>query len=193
MTKGPTAKPKTYFYNSDIPHEVVRVADSESNTLGPPQTLASLLESTKLDKDRVELVTARPEPIVRVISLKLVRQLRQEENLKARLKLKEQKNSNKETKQLQMTWNVDGNDLERKLDQARVSIASGHHVNIVLSKKGGVPLPTRDAMDRKLDEIVAGLKDVAEEANSKSIGKQLTTIYLRPRSRKSMGSGGNSV
>lgn len=185
VTRAQSTQPRTYFYNSTIPYDTVHLVNPNSNTLGPSKSLAALLASTDLEKDRIELVTSHPQPIVRIVSNEQVRQRRKEE----KQRLKDQQKSRKEKKQIQMTWGVDGHDLERKLAQARAALSSGHPVNVVISKKGGVPMPAPSIMSAKVQGIVTELDDVAEVANDPSFGKQLTTIYLRPVSSKGSNAG----
>jgi len=91
-----------------------------------------------------------------------------------------------ERKQLQMTWGVDVHDLARKISRARDYLTKNHPVSFVVSKKRGVPLPSRDAMVWRIDDIVAALGDVSIESN-RSIGPQLATIQLHPLKTKDVG------
>lgn len=69
----------------------------------------------------------------------------------------------------------------RKVSKAKGYIQSRYEVDVVLSKKKGVPLPPKDVMMTKLDEIARTIEEFAVEKN-RSIGTQLATISFRPKS-----------
>jgi len=140
------------------------------------------LSSIDKELSRIELIAEQPRPVVRIITREFARQQRKDDKMRAL----HAKQTHAERKQLQMTWGVDGNDLARKISRARGYLTKNHPVDFVLSKKRGVPLPSRDAMVWRMDGIVAALRDVSIVSN-RSIGSQLATIQLRPSKPNDIG------
>jgi len=169
-------------FDKSIPHDMVHVVDSETGRLGPPRALADILSSIDKELSRIELIAEQPRPVVRIITREFARQQRKDDKMRAL----HAKQTQAERKQLQMTWGVDGNDLARKISRARGYLTKNHPVDVVLSKKRGVPLPSRDAMVWRMDGIVAALRGVSIVSN-RSIGSQLATIQLRPSKPNDIG------
>jgi len=169
-------------FDKSIPHDIVHVVDSETGRLGPPRALADILSTIDKELSRIELIAEHPQPVIRIITREFARQQRKDDKMRAL----HAKQTQAERKQLQMTWGVDGNDLARKIARARGYLTKNHPVDFVLSKKRGVPLPSRDAMVWRMDGIVAALRDVSTVSN-RSIGSQLATIQLRPSKPNDIG------
>lgn len=170
------------LFDKGIPYETVHVVDSETGRLGPPRPLADVLSGIDKEEFRVKLIAEQPRPVVRIITRDFARQQKKKDKLRAL----HARQIHAERKQLKMTWGVDGNDLARKMSQVRGYLAKNHPVDFVLSKQKGIPLPSRDAMVWRMNDIVAALGDVSTESN-RSIGSQLATIQLRPMKAKDLG------
>ncbi|KAJ3553954.1 hypothetical protein NM688_g3348 [Phlebia brevispora] len=149
--------------NLDIPHRRVRLVDPETNQLGPVVSLKLLVDDIQNDPDRrkwqiVELVTEKPEPIVKLVD-------RREEYRKQRDHADKAKESKKVTgeKEVQMTWGVAAGDLAHKLKKAREALTQGYKVTIVYAPKKGQTFPTKDEMREKVRKTVELLEDVGQE------------------------------
>lgn len=171
-----TVQLKKRIFDDKIPHSMVQLRNSETGRLEPPCQLVDLLATTNLSAHRVELIAESPQPIVRIITRDFAKQLHKSD----KSRVKELKKKQGGRKQLQMTWGVAGGDLARKVSKARSYLDESHDVDIVLSKKRGVPAPPPAVMAERMDDIVRSLADSSEEI-SRSIGSQLATIHLRSR------------
>lgn len=170
------------LFDKSIPYDMVHMVDSETGQLGPSRALADVLAGIDKDELRVELIAEQPRPVVRIITRDFARQQKKDDKMRALRARRPQA----ERKQFQMTWGVNGNDLARKISRARGYLIKNHPVDFVLSKKKGIPLPSRDVMQWRMDDIVAALGDVSIESN-RSIGPQLVTVRLRPLKVEGLG------
>jgi len=167
--------------DDQIGFKQVRLVDPETGELTPLQPLSSILQRLLSDKEvrkrhSVQLVANDPEPIVRLVNM--AEQYR---------KTKEQKQKARQTarfsgeKEIQLTWDTAGPDHQRKLDQARESLAEGVRVNLVHAPKKGVRhrLTVRE-MEERAQGTVDALADVGKERKEKEVGPRITAIYLVP-------------
>ncbi|KAG8960348.1 hypothetical protein FRC03_006626 [Tulasnella sp. 419] len=161
----------------DIPHELVRVVDPETNKIGEsPVRLESLVESVNRQKFYYQLVSEEPFPIVKLIN-------RQEEKRVRREAKAKQKAKKVETKSIQMTWNVEIGDLKHKVAKAKQELNDGNNVELSLVKKRGsefVPTPDRQA---KVSWITEELDEIAVFTRSEPT-PFITTLSFRPRAQK---------
>ncbi len=155
----------------------MRLVDPDTKSLHPPKPLSAILESlvrNTSDKNRltVELVSEKPEPIVKIINP--AERYKQEKETKEK-----RKKSRVQEKEIQMTWGVASGDLEHKLKKARSELQDGNKVNIVYAPKKGQVLPPPAEMQRKIKEITSMLADVGQQWKPPVIERNNGVIYLR--------------
>ena len=160
-----------------IPFDKVRVRDETTRILGPLTSLSSVMSSINKEKERIELILSNPEPVVRIISKDELKELYRQDKAHAKARLVHQA----PPKQIQMTWGIGREDLDRKLEKARQEMGRGTPVDIVLGKKKRMPPLTREEKKAKMDEIATALKEHGkEDAESRSMGSQLSVMHFRP-------------
>ncbi|TCD69761.1 hypothetical protein EIP91_006297 [Steccherinum ochraceum] len=164
--------------DENIPLKSVRLVDPTDGTLLPLQPFSQILEAYRGDKQKrkttsIVLVATRPEPVVKVVN-----------TADEYKRLKEQRKKRKATgkpgdKEIQLTWDVSGSDLQRKLEHAREGLLAGHRVSLVHAPKKGVRhvLP-RPEMAERAQAMVDALADVGKEWKAKEVGPKITVTYL---------------
>jgi len=134
------------------------------------------MSSINKEKERIELILSDPEPVVRIISKEELKELYRQDKAHAKARLVHQV----QPKQIQMTWGIGREDLERKLEKARQEMGRGVPVDIVLAKKKGMPPLTPQEKQVKMDEIAGMLKeDGKEDIRSRSMGSHLSVMHFR--------------
>ena len=171
-------KPLQNPRNEGIPFTYVRLVNPETGSLDPPAPLRRILPMVQRKTQYLELVTEKPEPIVKIIDTKL----RYTRN-KAK---KEQHLLNRapEEKELQLTWGVAVGDLQFKLKKAREDLLDGNRVTLVFAPKKGQQVPTPEDQQAMIDEAVRLLEDVGRERKDRAAQKHMTALFLdslRPR------------
>jgi translation initiation factor IF-3 len=154
----------------------VRLVDSETGALQPPQSLKSIIASIEDPRAfHVELVTDNPSPIVKIIDTKA-----------ALLKFKEQKKHDREVaraqahKEVQLTWGVASGDLAHKLNKVRQELVKGRRVDLIFAPKKGQILPTKQGIEVRLKETMDSLADVGKEYLPREERKNIVALYLKP-------------
>jgi translation initiation factor IF-3 len=120
----------------------------------------------------VELVAENPDPIVRVIDI------REDYRKNKEARKKKQDGAVKEM-QLQMTWSVDGGDLEHKLKKAREALEEGERVTFIVTRKRGQAIPKLEQMASTLQRIVDEIADVGKEWKERSIQGLTGTVWIQ--------------
>lgn len=156
-----------------VTHRIVQLVDPETNALREPQPLHSI----KYDKTTHDLrhVSDSP-PIVKLVSLL-------EEAEKARLlevKLKLNRKTAFEDKEVQVSWNSADGDLRHKLDIARGFLERGDRVHMVFAPKGTGAGVAEVAAARK-DEMMAffehGMEDLGMRWRDELRTKTSVVVY----------------
>lgn len=170
----PLQKPR----NEAIPFAYVRLVNPETGLLDPPAPLRRILPTIQRKTQYLELVTDKPEPIVKIIDTKL---------RYTRGKAKKQQqllNRAPEEKELQLTWGVAIGDLQFKLKKAREDLLDGSRVTLVFALKKGQQVPTPADQQAMIEEAVRLLEDVGRERKDRATQKHMTALFLesvRPR------------
>ncbi|KAH7344140.1 hypothetical protein B0J17DRAFT_625705 [Rhizoctonia solani] len=170
-----------FFKNGAIPYTYVRLVNSESNRLEPETKLKDLLATIDLDANFVQLVSTDPpdggKPLVKIINKHDAAQ--KERDQKAKKKEQKKAASGRETKEIQLSWNVEPGDLKHKLSKAIKELEKKNRVNISFIPKKGSPVPTRPQMAAKMDMIWEEIKHVATERQPRMAGDLSGLMYLQ--------------
>ncbi|KAI1785335.1 hypothetical protein LXA43DRAFT_976278 [Ganoderma leucocontextum] len=175
---GKKQKPLQNPRNEAIPFTYVRLVNPATGSLDPPAPLRRILPTLRRKTQYLELVTDKPEPIVKIIDTKL-------RYTRSKAK-KEQQHLNRppEEKELQLTWGVGVGDLQFKLKKAREDLLDGNRVNLVFAPKKGQQLPTPADQQTMIEEAVRLLEDVGRERKERAAQKHMMALFLesvRPR------------
>ncbi|KAI0076213.1 hypothetical protein K474DRAFT_1293765 [Panus rudis PR-1116 ss-1] len=168
--------------DEQIQYTRVRMVDPETKKLGPLVELQRLLielnGGAKKSKRPylVELVTEKPEPIVRIVKRSDAWAATKEAKQKRKEKAKAE-----DVKEIQLTWGTDLHDFEHKLKKVREELESGHKVSMVFAPKKGQPWLNKDGMKVKVDEAVAQLSDVAAEWKPREELRATFIVFLQPK------------
>jgi translation initiation factor IF-3 len=171
----------SFFKNNAIPYTHVRLVNSETNRLEPETELTELLASVDLDANYVQLISTDPpdggKPLVKIINKHHAAQKERDQKVKK----KEQKKaaSGRESKEIQLSWNVEPGDLKHKLGKAIKELEKKNLVTISFSPKKGSPLPTRPQMTAKMEMIWNEVKHVATERQARTVGDLSGLMYLQ--------------
>lgn len=118
------------------------------------------------------LVSSNPAPIVKIVNKRAALERQKAEKLRA-------KQNKRVQKVIQMTWGVELGDLTHKVAKMRDELGAGNHVELVMTKKKGVPVPKPLEMEKKVNQVVEMMKDVAREIG-RNQGAMIWTVSLRP-------------
>ncbi|KAJ1308301.1 hypothetical protein OPQ81_004014 [Rhizoctonia solani] len=144
-----------FFKNDAIPYTHVRLVNSETNRLEPETKLKDLLASIDLEANFVQLVSTDPpdggKPLVKIINKHDAAQ--KERDQKAKKKEQKKAASGRESKEIQLSWNVEPGDLKHKLSKVIKELEKKNRVTISFIPKKGSPVPTRPQMTAKMDMI----------------------------------------
>ncbi|KAJ7087293.1 hypothetical protein B0H15DRAFT_843390 [Mycena belliarum] len=158
--------------NKSIPFETVFLVDSDNVLV--EMSLSRILETIDLKKEMVELVDTTPRPIVKILDRKL-----------AFAKLKEAKAKKRDTarknmlKEVQLTWTSAQSDIDHKLARVRTCLEFGARADIVFSNKAKTPAPTPAVMQKKLQDALDMMADVATECKPIEWRRNIAVIHLQ--------------
>ncbi|KAH7924824.1 hypothetical protein BV22DRAFT_1090180 [Leucogyrophana mollusca] len=169
-----SAAPVARLTGDKIPHPYVRVVNSETGKLEPVTSLKSLIASLDKKVWLVELVSEKPEPLVKIVDRKeSFRKLKEQQRAhRAGIKASAQK-------EIQVTWGVGAGDLEHKLAKARSELEKGYRVDIVIAPKKRQPLPKPSEMEARANEMAATLADIAKEWKARDVQKTITVMSFQ--------------
>ena len=169
--------------NEDIPFKYVKLVDPQTGHLTQSIPLIDVLNSRERNEknvhlNAVELVSFKPDPIVKFINLK-------DEYVKKRAQQRKHAESSKarKEKEVQMTWQVAGGDMGHKLQKARDALLAGQRVVVAYTSKKGQTRLTPEEMKAKLDETLQRLQDVGQPAKPPALQPPTTGfVWLKPLS-----------
>ncbi|KAF9782333.1 hypothetical protein BJ322DRAFT_983883, partial [Thelephora terrestris] len=161
--------------DDDIPFNLVRLADPESGSLHPLASLKTILRSIDRKTHHVELVSDRPDPIVRIVNKKEAREKYKELRKRAQAAARAQVR-----KEIQVTWGVAPGDLAHKLEKVRHELVGGKKVDLIFASKRGQVVPTKQEMDVRLNGVLETLADVGKEYLPRAVRNAMTVSYLKP-------------
>lgn len=164
-----------------IPFKTVQLVSSEDNSLGPPQSLASILSSYSTKTHYLHLVSSDP-PIVKLIGKKA----QQEKVILQEKKAKAKRARVMETSEVQITWESAKGDLMHKIALVRNILERGDRVEIAFIHK---PAHTGNLLAgaalKKVQETFPAttkseLADVSKQWKDDRIEPAIRVIYLEP-------------
>lgn len=161
--------------NDAISYSVVRLVNPQTGALDPPTRLREVLKLVNRKTQYLELVTEKPEPIVKLINVK-------ERYDRTRAKHVQQVLGRApEEKELQLTWGVGAGDLAFKLRKAREDLNDGDRVTLVFAPKKGQKAGTApEERDLVVEEALRLLEDVGRERKERTVQNQAVALYLEP-------------
>lgn len=83
-------------------------------------------------------------------------------------------------KEVQLTWSVAPGDLAHKLEKVRQELEGGRKVDLVFASKKGQQVPTRQAMDDRVNGVLETLADVGKEYLPRELRRNMTALHLKP-------------
>jgi len=161
--------------NKEIKFRIVRLVNPETGQLDPFTELSDIIAKIDHKREWVELVTEKPEPVVKIIKDKDV--YRKQQALEDRKRERRQR----EEKEVQLTWGITPGDEEHKLQKVREELERGNRINLVYASKKGQDQLTADQMHARAQHAVDSLADVGVEWKERSVAKLTTIIYLQGR------------
>jgi len=157
---------------------MVQLADPETNKLGPPTPLRSILSTLNLEENYVILKSQDP-PVVKIGSIA---------DDKARYSewkefKKQQKGLPKgfDDKEIQITWTSAPADLAHRIKHAKELLQKGHKVALILAPKPKDRAP-EEMVKRQLESsIEKEFEDITRTWMPTERTKKLTKYFLRPK------------
>ncbi|KAL2357471.1 hypothetical protein BJ546DRAFT_964253 [Cryomyces antarcticus] len=148
---------RTQLYDEEIASQIVLVVD-EAGKLQPPQTRFDVLRS--FDRKTHHLVQVSPlspsgdPPTCKILAKQSLREAE-----RAKQKALTKKTPEQTTKQLELNWAIDSNDLGHRMKRMKEFLEQGKRVEVVLAgKRQG-----RKASLTEAQEIVRAIRERAEE------------------------------
>lgn len=161
-----------------ITHRVVQLVDPSTNTLTEPQPLHSI----QFDRSTHELrLVSDSPPVVKLISL--AEEAEKAKQLEVKLKLN--RKTAFEDKEVQISWNSADGDLKHKLDVARGFLERGDRVHMVFAPKGtgaGVPEISQARKDEMLAYFEHGMEDLGMRWRDELKTKTSVVVYWQANS-----------
>ncbi|KAG6885781.1 hypothetical protein C0993_009886 [Termitomyces sp. T159_Od127] len=152
------AKKTEPFRDLAIPHRFVRLVDPETGRLNELQPLKSVLRTLDLRSHYLELVTDKPEPIVRIYNRYAEKTRAAEAESRAREVARQNVH-----KEVQLSWASAPADLAHKINKVREDLMRGARVDLVFARKSRQQRLDPAAMHERASEAIESLKDVSKE------------------------------
>jgi hypothetical protein len=169
--------PPTFATGNRIPHRIVQLVDPETNSLRDPAPLQSI----KYDKTTHELrLVSDSPPVVKLVDLAV-------EAEKAKLleiKLKMNRKTAFEEKEVQISWASADGDLQHKLDIAKGFLERGDRVNLVFAPKAsGSPAEVSQARKEEMISFFEeGMQEHGVTWRERETTKTTDVIYWQAKS-----------
>lgn len=169
--------PPTFATGNRIPHRIVQLVDPETNTLRDPASLQSIRYDNTTHELR--LVSDSP-PVVKLVDLAV-------EAEKAKLleiKLKLNRKTAFEEKEVQISWASADGDLQHKLDIAKGFLERGDRVNLVFAPKAsGSPAEVSQARKEEMIRFFEeGMQELGVTWRERETTKTTDVIYWQAKS-----------
>lgn len=160
--------------NEEIKAWSVCLRNAEGN-LDPPRSTSDILQS--IDRTKYSLVTivaGEPgvPPICKIVSMK-------DEYRAAKARQKQPKNPGATTKEIELNWAIDENDLGHRMDRVKEFLGKGYKVEILLAKKRkgkGATLARALEVVQRIRDTIASVEGAKESKPME--GKTLETATL---------------
>ena len=161
--------------NENIPFRVVRLVD-ENGRLGDWVSLSDIIRDIKEDKDKkkkyyVELVSEKPEPLVKLI--------RASEVYNRKRAQAEKKKVVRDQKEVQLSWAISDADFEHKMEKVREELEMGNRVDVAYLHKSGQTIPTREEMEARAEETLKILEDAGAPWKPLTLTKTSLILHLQ--------------
>ncbi|KAJ6627341.1 hypothetical protein B0H10DRAFT_1699590, partial [Mycena sp. CBHHK59/15] len=158
--------------NEEIPFTEVSLVVEDNKLF--KTSLKRLLKSINHKNEYIELVSSKPEPVVKIINKK-----------EALVRVKKVKERRREVgrqnivKEVQLTWGSEQSDLEHKLARARTYLEVGAKVDIVYTTKSKTVPPAVKVMQQKVQDTITMLADVSTEWKPVEWRRNMAAIFLK--------------
>lgn len=163
-----------FAINEEIRNNSVRVVSAKGEQLG----IMTSKEARELAKNEgLDLVCVSPNaepPVCKIINYgKFKYELERKE------KEAKKKQKTMELKEIRLSPNIDTNDIQTKLEQAKKFLEKGHKLKVVLRFRGR-EMSHMQQTRHILDDFVIALKDISTaDNNPKMEGRSLTVVLSK--------------
>ena len=179
---GPTATQEGPFRDEAIRSRDVRVVD-DNGSLQPAESLHSVLSS--FDRQKYYLVQVSPPdseeiPVCKILDKFKVREAE-------RLKSKPVKDPSNTTKQLELGWAIDINDLGHRMNKMKEFLEQGRRVEIIIAKKKKGRKVTMDEaalLVKKIKERIAQVGGAREWKEMEGVPGGMVTMFVEGKVKK---------
>lgn len=163
-----------FAINEEIRNKNVRVVSADGEQLGimTSKEARELARNTGLDL--VQISPNADPPVCKIIDYgKFKYELERKE------KEAKKKQKTMDLKEIRLSPNIDANDIQTKLGQAKKFLEKGHKVKVVLRFRGR-EMSHMEQTRHILDDFVIALKDIAtSDKNPKMDGRSLAVILSK--------------
>ena len=167
---------KNFTCNESIREKEIRVIDSEGNQLGVISTKEALQMAEEKDLDLVMISPTAVPPVCKIMDLGkyIYEQSKKEKEAK-------KKQKTVEVKEVRLSPNIDTNDLNTKVNNAKKFIGKGNKVKVTLRFRGREMAHVQSSK-HILDDFAALLEDVAVvEKPAKMEGRSMSMVLTEKR------------
>ncbi len=165
-----------YFINEQIRDKEVRVIGQENEQLGIMSVKEALKLADDAGLDLVKIAPTATPPVCRIVDYGKFKyeQLRKEKEAKKKQKVVE-------IKEIRLSPNIDTNDLNTKVGQAKKFIAKGDKVKVTLRFRGR-EMAHMQASKHILDDFAEAMAEIAVvEKPAKVEGRAMTLVLAEKR------------
>lgn len=162
-------KPSGPAKDEAIPHSIITVVDSVTNTLLPPISLSSFLSGLDRSRYSLLLVDGNHEPVIcKVIDKKAEYAKAQAKKVAGKAGVMSLEGGVRvkavagPPKEIQLSFAVQSNDLGHKLTKAKDLLAKGNRLTIILAHKKGQDIITKQNRAALIQNIIDQLSSNAK-------------------------------
>ena len=167
---------ETLRINGEIRAREVRVTDAQGEQLGIMSTRDALRKAEEAHLDLVEVAPKAKPPVCRIMDFGKYRYEQQKREKEAKKKQK-----TVEVKEVRLSPNIDTNDLNTKVNNAKKFIQKGNKVKVTLRFRGR-EMAHMQTSKHILDDFAEMLKDVAAiEKPAKLEGRSISMVLTEKR------------
>lgn len=180
--QGPPDAPPAFPRDEGIRSREVRVVD-QNRSLQEPQPLADVLSS--INRATHTLIQVSPIDSDEIPVCKIISKMEVREAEKARAK--PVKDVSTMTKQLEIGWGIDSNDISHRMKKMAEFLSQGRRVDIVLANKRRRKPPTPDKASALLRVIRQKIADIDGAKEWKSMDGAVgvtATLYVEGKAKK---------
>ena len=161
-----------YFINEQIRDREVRVIGADGEQLGVMSASEAIRLAEEAELDLVKIAPNATPPVCKIVDYGKFKyeQIRKEKDAKKKQKVVE-------IKEIRISPNIDTNDLNTKMSEARKFLAKGNRVKVTLRFRGREMAHMQDSK-YILDDFAAALSDVAVVDKAPKVEGRTMTITL---------------